>query len=146
MTTVTPHDGGAVEPSHPLDPRIRVITAILALVILAVVVGGLITHTSKVEPLAPQSVLYSVDGSAASASMTLTTPTGALQFDASLPLTDEDGRTGLTFVFPAGSLVSLVATSDGRGTVTCHIAVDGVETSTATASGNGNSADCEGAT
>src|SRR5579864_9768718 len=110
MTAVTPRDNDPAEPPHRCDPGIRVIIAILALVIGTVLVGGLITHTSKVEPLAPQPVLYTVDGSAASASMTLTTPTGSLQFDASLPLTDEDGTNGLTFVFPPGSLVSVVAT------------------------------------
>ncbi len=145
MTEVRPRVNGPPERPSLRDPRIRAIIAILLLVIAAVLLGGLITHASKVEPLAPQPVTYTVDGSAASASITLTTPTGSLQFDASLPLTDEDGTNGLTFVFPPGSLVSIVAAGDGAGTVTCHVAVDGLEISSSTASG-GNSADCQGST
>ncbi len=144
MTPPTRRDVDPADTTTEPDPSIRPILVTLALIVFVVAVGSLVTRTSKVEPLAPQPVVYTVDGSAASASLMLRTPTGSLQFDASLPLTDEFGKTGLLFDFTPGSQVSLVATADGEGTVTCHISVDGSEITKMTGAGRGQSAVCRG--
>lgn len=127
----------------------RVPIPIVALVlVIAIGVGVALVIRSKrsgdTDGKSPISfVIYDVDGSASEASLTITTPSGEIQQDAALPLSDEDSA-ALVYLFSPGSFVYISAQNKGAGTVTCHIHVNGVDISTNTASGQFNIATCEG--
>lgn len=92
-----------------------------------------------------KTVVYLVDGTARNAMVTITTPSGITQLDASLPLSRTDGTGGASYSFRPGSAVYISAQNQGEGrSVTCHIRVNGVEISVNTASGAYTIATCSG--
>lgn len=100
---------------------------------------------------AASTVLYEVEGSATSVSITVETPTGTSQAkERAVPLTTEDstvGNRGLSFQFKSGAFVYISAQNEGEtGTVICRITVDGVVVSENTADGAYAIATCKGRT
>jgi hypothetical protein len=95
------------------------------------------------------SVLYEVEGTADSTTITFTTPTGQSQgTNLAVPLTTENGKTrGIRGDFRKGSVVYISAQNMGdSGDITCRITVDGRVLSENTASGGYAIATCEGVT
>ena len=92
------------------------------------------------EPLSTtQLVFYEITGSAATASLTATTPTGSTQYaEQSVPTT-------LRYLMEPGSFVYVSAQNDGAdGDVTCAIRVGATVVSQNTASGGYSIAVCKG--
>jgi hypothetical protein len=91
------------------------------------------------------SVLYEVEGTAESATITAEMPTGTSQGTGkTVPLTTTSGR-GLTNTFPRGAFVYISAQNEGAtGDITCRITVDGVVISENAASGGYAIATCQG--
>lgn len=97
------------------------------------------------EAIGPAEVMYQVEGTAQTASVTVKTPTGTSQADIALPLRSKAGTIGLRFEFPRGSFVYISAQQRSGGTqVTCRISVDGVSISENSSSGEFQIATCEG--
>ncbi len=129
---------------------VAVTAVIFAIIALVVAIRGtssrdaastIVTGTTLGSP----NVVYLVDGSASSASLTYSTPTGESQVDVMLPLTNKQGDAGFTFTFEPGSTLYLSAQNDGdAGAVTCHIWVDGVQVSENTGDGGYQIATCQG--
>ena len=98
------------------------------------------------EPTA-STVVYEVEGSAESVSVTLQTPTGiSQQNDLSVPVINKAGTQGLRIdAFPQGEFVYISAQNEGEfGDVTCRITVDDEVISENTASGGFAIATCQG--
>jgi len=92
------------------------------------------------------SVLYEVEGTAESTTITAEMPTGTSQGTGkSVPLTTTSGTRGLRNTFPRGAFVYISAQNEGAtGDITCRITVDGVVISENTASGGYAIATCQG--
>jgi hypothetical protein len=91
------------------------------------------------------SVLYEVEGTAVSATITAQMPTGTSQGTGkTLPLMTTSGR-GLTNTFRRGAFVYISAQNEDEfGDITCRITVDGVVISENAASGGYAIATCQG--
>jgi hypothetical protein len=102
------------------------------------------------EPSTPRTneVLYEVEGTARSASVTMATPTGTRQASPDVPMTrTESGERGLEMTVAPGTFVYISAqNNDGHGTIKCRITVDGVVVSENSSSGGYAIASCEGTT
>jgi Mycobacterium membrane protein len=95
------------------------------------------------------SVLYEVEGTADSTTITLTTPDGGTSqlAERAVPLTLRDGTRGIPGHFPKGAFVYVSAQNMGpSGDITCRITVDGKVISENTASGGYTIATCQGST
>jgi hypothetical protein len=92
------------------------------------------------------SVLYEVEGTAESATITAQMPTGTTQASGkAVPLTRTDGTRGIKVDFPREAFVYISAQNEGAsGDITCRITVDGVVVSENTASGGYTIATCQG--
>lgn len=93
----------------------------------------------------PTSVVYEVEGTADSVSITIQTPSGSSQAaNRAVPLTS-DGSPGIEIAgFTAGDFVYLSAQNEGEyGTVTCRISVDGDVVSEVTSTGAYTIATCD---
>lgn len=92
-------------------------------------------------------VVYAADGETTkTASYTLRTSDGGTrQGDFDIPLRNKEGGVGLTFTdFDSGDFVYLsIQNSEGYGSVTCQIIVDGVEVSRNTSDGGYKIASCQ---
>lgn len=99
-------------------------------------------------PLKPHEVVYAADGEGTtSASYTWSTEDGGTaQGTIDLPLKDKDGNVGITSnAFKSGAFLYLsIQNSEGFGSVTCQIIVDGVEVTKVTSSGGYVIATCQG--
>ncbi|NUU19045.1 hypothetical protein HP550_17490 [Cellulomonas humilata] len=80
-------------------------------------------------------VLYEVEGTAASASITMSTASGTEQADIDLPLTTKSGEVGLCLTNPIQHPYISAQNKGRTGTVTCRITVRGVVESENTSSG-----------
>lgn len=97
--------------------------------------------------LEPDTILYTVSGTATSADITYTTPTGIRQQQGiDVPLMTEGGTPYLEFTFDAGDFVSITAQNSGEdGEVTCQITLStGRVLSENTSSGAFAIASCDG--
>lgn len=101
-------------------------------------------------PSPPKSheVVYAADGEGtAAASYTWATEDGGTsQGNIDLPLKDKDGNVGITSdAFKSGAFLYLaIRNTQGYGSVSCQIIVDGHEVSNVTSSGGYVSAICKG--
>ena len=97
------------------------------------------------ELLAPVEVLYEVEGTARSVSLTLEAPSGTQQgSNKAVPLKTDSGN-GIRMEFERGAFVYISAQNEGEsGTVTCRITVDGEVISENTSSGAYTIASCDG--
>lgn len=136
-------------------PVLIVIGLVAAVVLILAVVNNQQRETSErdvdalVQALTPREVVYEVEGSASSVSITIETPTGTSQQEGvGLPLAPEGGGVGehgLSANFQRGDFVYISAQNDGEtGTVTCRITVDGRVVSENTADGAYSIATCKG--
>jgi hypothetical protein len=91
-------------------------------------------------------VLYEVEGTTSSASVTMQTPTGTSQITPAVPMRREsDGRRGLEAEFSPGSFVYISAQNkQSSGTITCRITVNGSVIAENTSSGGYAIASCSG--
>lgn len=113
---------------------------------------SLATACSGSPPAATQptthEVWYRADGDGTkTASYTLRSEDGGtVQGDINLPLTNQQGETGLTFTgFKSRDFVYLsVQNSSDAGSITCQIFVDGVQISSNTSDGAYKIATCQG--
>lgn len=123
--------------------RLALLTLLL-LVVAGCSSGGGLTPDERTQLLSV-AVTYDLSGSATSADITMTTPTGTTQEqNVSVPLTLTDGTVGHTFTFQAGDFVDISAQNDGDGTLTCTIREGSKVISQNTASGQYAIADCSG--
>ena len=89
-------------------------------------------------------VLYEVEGTADSVSLTYSTSSGTEQHDSRLPLMNTEGTSGVGHVGSAGESLYVAAQNRGDvGTVTCRIKLDGVVVSENTSSGAYGIAQCD---
>jgi hypothetical protein len=80
--------------------------------------------------------IYELEGTAASAHVTMATPTGTSQFAADVPMHTKGGAVGLRQVVQPGQVLYLSAQQDlGGTTITCRITVDGVVVAENTSTG-----------
>lgn len=97
----------------------------------------------------PTRVVYEVEGTADSVSITIQTPSGSSQAaNRAVPLTSAAGAPGIEIDgFTAGDFVYLSAQNEGEyGTVTCRIRVDGDVVSEVTSTGAYTIATCDATT
>lgn len=129
---------------------IVVVSAVAALLGAGSKSTGSATTPAVVASYTPivRTVSYEADGDGTNAgAYTLRSADGGTrQGDADLPLTNKAGGTGLQLAgFGSGDFVYLsVQNSNGYGSVTCRIVVDGVTVSENTSSGGYTIATCEG--
>jgi hypothetical protein len=92
---------------------------------------------------APLRVLYEVEGTAGSVSLTYSTSTGIEQHDSRLPLMNTGGTAGVSHKGKAGESLYIAAQNRGdSGAVTCRITLDGAVVSENSSSGAYGIAQC----
>lgn len=147
----------SAQPTKPASGRAgmttgaKIVLVVLVLIMVGVIVkatGGGSDDSSSSGSGSQDSTIhvrYELDGTASSASVTLSTPTGTSQQDTDVPMMNKSGTTGLRFTgFLPDDFLYISAQNDGSGTLTCRIIVDGVAVSENTASGEYAIATCEG--
>lgn len=163
MTTQPSNQPGWWVPPPPLRRNeglrqmLMIVGVVVVLGVVAVVVyastrgGGTPQYTpssagADSRGAASSEVLYEVEGTASSVSITIEAPGGTQQgADKAVPLTTQTGKRGLTFFFEPGSFVYISAQNqDSSGSVTCRITVDGVVIAENTSSGGYTIATCKG--
>ena len=113
--------------------------------VLVVQIGLANSSQQATSPAAPQlRVTYEVDGTASTAGVTASTPTGTEQHDINIPLTNTSGVAGVSHVAQRGEFLYLSAQNQGsEGTITCRITLDGEVVSENSSSGEYGIASCE---
>lgn len=88
-----------------------------------------------------REVTYLVTGSAKSAQITASVPSGITQHDVAVPMAQKDG-TPVSFCAAEDFVPTISAQNDGDGTIECSIVVDGTTASHVESSGEFAIADC----
>ena len=147
---------GAARLRAKLPDRTWAAIAVVVLIVVGVAITASVRASSAeadrkaqvaalVEMMKPVEVLYEVEGTAPSASLTIESPSGTEQAKISLPLTNKSGTLGLTLKFNRGAFVYVSAQNeDDFGSVTCRITVDGQVVSENTSTGEYGIASCKG--
>ena len=131
------------------------VAAVLAAIVIGLQVvnslnpgsGSPDSATSPFGQSAPAPALravYEVEGSALSAGLTMSTPTGTQQNTVGLPLRNTAGEAGVGHTARSGEFLYISAQNQAQsGTVTCRITLDGDVVSENSSSGAYGIAQCE---
>jgi len=105
--------------------------------------GSEVTPWSDIQEIVtdPGNVLYQVEGTAATASITMRTNSGTEQAEISVPLKTKSGATGI-WIQGTNMNPYLSAQATSAGSITCRITVKGEVLSENTSSGRGSIATC----
>lgn len=92
----------------------------------------------------PSEIVYYVEGTAKSATVTIKKPDGTEQAEIKLPLENTGGTRGVRFTAPSGQSLYVSAQNTGEtGDVTCRITVNGTTVAENTSSGAYSIASCQ---
>ena len=118
-------------------------TGILLVVIVPMAWSAYSTKTTAADASAAPEVKYEIQGTAKTAAVTYSTPSGTVQNTADLPMMNQSGSAGIRFTAEPGQSLYVSAQNQGEhGTVECVISVDGVIVSDNTSSGAYTIAQC----